>query len=145
MIYCPYKDSTRNIGSNIPLLLQELPRALPSGTPSGKGVYLTVYTSSHPNTDTIQISQFYLCENIGNIRPNMRQILSWTQIFNTHWGRLITFPLFTNLLEHISLYGKLSLGPLLRTQKTDTCFTVGCLKWPHKQAFPQFPSFVPIN
>ena len=29
------------------------PWALPSVTPSGKGVYLTVYPSSCPNTDTI--------------------------------------------------------------------------------------------
>ena len=53
MMYCPYKDSTRDIWSNIPLCLQELPWALPSGTPSGKGVYLTVYPSSRPNTDTV--------------------------------------------------------------------------------------------
>ena len=43
MIYCPYKGSTRDIRSNIPLCLQEFPRAPPSGTPSGEGVYLTVY------------------------------------------------------------------------------------------------------
>ena len=28
---------------------QDFPRASPSGTTSGKGVYLTVYPSSHPN------------------------------------------------------------------------------------------------
>ena len=54
MIYSPYQDSTRDIRSNIPLHLQVLPRASPSGTPSGKGVYLIVYPSSRPNTDTIQ-------------------------------------------------------------------------------------------
>ena len=53
MIYCQYKDSTRDIRSNIPLCLQEFPLALPSGTPSGKGVYLAVYLSSGPNTDTV--------------------------------------------------------------------------------------------
>ena len=36
-----------------PLRLQEFPRALPSGTPSGGGVYFTVYPSSRPNTDTV--------------------------------------------------------------------------------------------
>ena len=39
--------------SNIPPRLQEFPRALPLGTPSGQGVYLTVYPSSLPNTDTV--------------------------------------------------------------------------------------------
>ena len=53
MIYCPYQDSTRDIQSNIPLCLQELPLVLPLGTSSGEGVYLTVYHSSRPNTDTI--------------------------------------------------------------------------------------------
>ena len=62
MIYCPYQDSTRDIRSNIPLRLQEFPRASPSGTPSGEGVYLTVYPSSRPNTDTI-----YLCYEKSNI------------------------------------------------------------------------------
>ena len=31
--------------------LQDFPRALPSGTPSGKGLYLTVNPLSCPNTD----------------------------------------------------------------------------------------------
>ena len=53
IIYCLYKDSTRDIRSNIPLRLQEIPWALPSGDPSGEGVYLTVYPTSSPNTDTI--------------------------------------------------------------------------------------------
>ena len=47
--------STRDIRSNKPLCLQEFPLALPSGTPSGKGLYLTVYPSSRPNTDTMTI------------------------------------------------------------------------------------------
>ena len=55
MMYCPYKDSTRDILSNIPHSLQEFPLALPSGTPSGEGVYFTVYSSSRPNTDTVYI------------------------------------------------------------------------------------------
>ena len=33
--------------------LKEFPRALPSGASSGEGLYLTVYPSSCPNTDTI--------------------------------------------------------------------------------------------
>ena len=33
--------------------IQEFPRASPWGTPSGEGVYLTVYPSSRPNTDTV--------------------------------------------------------------------------------------------
>ena len=53
IIYCPYKGSTPDIRSNIPLCLQEFPRASPPGAPSGKGVYLTVYPSSRPNMDTI--------------------------------------------------------------------------------------------
>ena len=32
-----------------------LPSGVPSGTPSGKGLYLTVYPSSRPNTDTVHI------------------------------------------------------------------------------------------
>ena len=31
------------------------PSGVPSGTPSGGGVYLTVYPSSRPNTDTLQL------------------------------------------------------------------------------------------
>ena len=53
MIYCPYKDSTRDIRSNIALQLQEFPRALPFGTSSGEGVYLTKYPSSRPITNTV--------------------------------------------------------------------------------------------
>ena len=37
--------------------LQEFPRALPSGTSSGGGVYLMVYPSSRPNTDTVYHSK----------------------------------------------------------------------------------------
>ena len=47
MIYCPYQDSTLDIRSNIPLRLEELPWASPQRTPSGEGVYLTIYPSSH--------------------------------------------------------------------------------------------------
>ena len=39
---------------NIPLRHWEFPWALHSGTPSGKGLYLTIHPSSRPNTDTVQ-------------------------------------------------------------------------------------------
>ena len=32
-----------------------LPSGVPSGTPFGEGLYLTVYPSSRPNTDTVSI------------------------------------------------------------------------------------------
>ena len=44
---------TLDTRSNIPLCLQEFPQAAPLGTPSGKGVYLTVYPLSCPYTDTV--------------------------------------------------------------------------------------------
>ena len=39
------------------LCLQEFPRASLSGTPSDKGLYLTVYPSSRLNTDTVYHSK----------------------------------------------------------------------------------------
>ena len=39
--------------------LQEFPWALPSGAPSGKGLYLTVYPLSRPNTDTVVLAGQY--------------------------------------------------------------------------------------
>ena len=48
-----YQDKTRDIRSNITFCLKEFARASLSGTLSGKGVYLTVYRLSRPNTDTI--------------------------------------------------------------------------------------------
>ena len=42
-----------DIRSNIPLCHKEFLRAKPEGTPESKGVYLTVYTESSPNTDSI--------------------------------------------------------------------------------------------
>ena len=44
---------TWDIRSNIALRLWEFPRVLHLGPPSGGGLYLTVYPSSRPNTDTI--------------------------------------------------------------------------------------------
>ena len=55
-------DMTRYIRSNIPL--QEFPRASLSGTPSGKGVYLTVYPLSCPT----QLFQIPDLQNEANLR-----------------------------------------------------------------------------
>ena len=52
-ILYPYKDEMRDIRSNITLCLKEFPRAKPKETPEGKGLYLTVYPESRPNTDII--------------------------------------------------------------------------------------------
>ena len=52
-ILYPYCDETRDIWSNITLCLKEIPRVKPEGTPEGKGLYLTVYSESSPNTDII--------------------------------------------------------------------------------------------
>ena len=52
-ILCSYLDETRDIRSNITLCPKEFPRAKPKGTPEGKGLYLTVYPESSPNTDII--------------------------------------------------------------------------------------------
>ena len=61
MIYSPYVDLTWYIRADIPLRLQEFPRASPSQTPLGEWVYLTVYPSSRANTDTLSnlFSQLY--------------------------------------------------------------------------------------
>ena len=46
----------------IPSNEKEFPRASPLGTPSGGGVFLTVYPSSRPNTDTVSLCVlFYIC------------------------------------------------------------------------------------
>ena len=59
MIFCPYQDSTYDIRSNIPLRLQEFPRALASGTSLGVGVFLTIYPSSRPNTIQYILNKYY--------------------------------------------------------------------------------------
>ena len=38
------------------LFLQEFPWASPSGTPSSKGLYLTVYPLYRPNTDIVYLA-----------------------------------------------------------------------------------------
>ena len=81
MIYCPYKDLTHNIQSNIPLRLQEFPRALPSGTPSCKGVYLIVYISYIDGFIVIQSDKH--CSIISNVEGD-------TGSFFTPTGKLDT-------------------------------------------------------
>ena len=56
MILYPYQEKTRDIRSNITLCLKEFPRAKPKETPEGKGLYLTVYPESSPNTDIISFN-----------------------------------------------------------------------------------------
>ena len=53
MIYCQYEDSVWDIRSNIALFFWNFPWAFPYGTPLGGGLYLNVYPSSRPNTDTV--------------------------------------------------------------------------------------------
>ena len=63
--------STRDVRSNITLCLQEFPRASPLETLSDKGVYLSVYPLSCPNTDTVcmyvcmlrLIQKYFIMEN----------------------------------------------------------------------------------
>ena len=76
MIYCPYQDSTRDIRSNIPLRLQEFPWALPLGTPSGEGVYLTAYPSPCPNMDTACSVQCLVQFDTDSYRYLLTQCLS---------------------------------------------------------------------
>ena len=62
-MYCPYQDDLGYKDKNTPS-----PQALVLGTPSGKGVYLTEYTSSRPNMDTVY-SQLYW-ERTGKYSPS---------------------------------------------------------------------------
>ena len=45
--------SVLGLDSGYTVKYNPLPSGVPSGTPSGKGLYLTVYPSSRPNTDTL--------------------------------------------------------------------------------------------
>ena len=67
MIYCPYEDSTRDIQSNKALHIWDFPWALPSGTLSCGGLYLTVYPLSRPNTYTIEVFSASLEEEEFNV------------------------------------------------------------------------------
>ena len=55
------------------IVKKEFPQDSPSGTPSGKGLYLTIYPSSRPNTDTVYPSS----------RPNTNTILIFLR--STHY------------------------------------------------------------
>ena len=46
--------SVLGLDSGCTVKYNPLPSGVPLGTPSGKGLYLTVYPSSRPNTDTVQ-------------------------------------------------------------------------------------------
>ena len=47
--------SVLGLDSGYTVKYNPLPSGVPSGTPSGKGLYLTIYPSSRPNTDTIDL------------------------------------------------------------------------------------------
>ena len=49
--------SVLGLDSGYRVKYHHLPSGLSSGSPSGKGVYLTVYPLSRPNTDTIWINK----------------------------------------------------------------------------------------
>ena len=52
------------------LCFQEFPWALPSGTPSGTGLYLTVYPSSRPYTDTVyNFQNWYIGNDLVHYCP----------------------------------------------------------------------------
>ena len=46
-------QDVKKLKNYITLCLQDFPQTLPSGTPSGNGLYLTVCPSSCPNIDTV--------------------------------------------------------------------------------------------
>ena len=58
-VYCIRIRTRRGIYGQIyiTLCLKEFPRAKPEGTPEGKGLYLTMYPKSSPNTDIISHGQ----------------------------------------------------------------------------------------
>ena len=62
---------TRDIRLNITICLQEFPRASPSGTRSGKGLYFTGYPSPRPNTDTVSLRK-----KCSHISPHEIQYIS---------------------------------------------------------------------
>ena len=71
------RSNSWDIRSNITLCLQEFPRALPTGTLSGKGIYLTVYPLSCPNTDTVY---------------HLKKVLYWKFTLSILPSELIVFP-----------------------------------------------------
>ena len=51
---------------------REFPLASPTGIPSGKGLYLTVYPLSRPNTDTIYRAWI---SNIGRVKSQYTSLV----------------------------------------------------------------------
>ena len=87
--------------------LQEFPRASASETPSGKGVYLTIYPSSRPNTDTVH-SLRAICQSIPP-RANSRCSVYW-EIHLTKNGILKEFYLNIPFLRLYNvMYGNLEM------------------------------------
>ena len=71
-----------NSGYMVKKTFQEFPQALPSGTPSGKGVYLTVYPSSNSSTDTVchTVIQWYSDTVITSIKSVLNFVLLFEKI-----------------------------------------------------------------
>ena len=89
----------QDIPSNISFCLQEFPLFSPSGIPSGKGLYLTAYPSSRPNTDTV-----YFCILL------LQHIAYWIGYFCNAVHRPIV--LYCKMLPcNIFLSGCQELGP----------------------------------
>ena len=55
--------------------LPEFPQALPSGTSSGKGLYLTVYPSSRPNTDTVCSNKLAEVDSFHGVDADKKKLL----------------------------------------------------------------------
>ena len=108
MIYCPYKDSTRYIQSNIPLCLQDFSRASPLVTPSGDGVYLTVYPSSRPNTDTIRCTAYSVLCMVYSIQYTVYSVKYTVYRINY---RMESVPWCTLLSRRYWQPGRVSVSP----------------------------------
>ena len=80
----PYWDKTRDIQSNVTLFLKE-----------GKGLYLTVYPLSRPNTDTLYL--FLLGQSLQNIGI----ILSFVTQTSDLKGRVLKTVLSINFLFRV--------------------------------------------
>ena len=104
--------SVLGLNSGYTIKYNPLPSGVPSGlalrTVSGKGLYLTVYPSSCPNTDTVLVvislntltadldNETVSWENIGKGGKERRQTLTWLQA-QWHWcqavGEVLSLPL----------------------------------------------------
>ena len=108
IIYCLYKDSTRDVRSHIFLRLRQFPWASPSGTPSDEGVYLTIYPSSCPNTDTIiymrvNASSLQFSSYIVQCRVLILMWVAWSVMPEVFRLRCIVFSVHSQLLNFIIL------------------------------------------